>query len=126
MTEDRDSVLIVEDEAISTLYLKSMLSAHFRVVGTARSGEEAVHKAAMEAPDIILMDVRLEGPMDGIEAARLILKARAPRIFFCTAYSSDQIGDPIGKGIGEAILAKPIEPRALLALLSRSTKEKEL
>lgn len=114
----RGTVIIVEDEPISALYLRKMLSMDYRVAGTARSGEEAIALADREKPDIVIMDVHLEGPMDGVEVARRIRKLSYPRVVFCSAYSRDDIGDPVGQGLGEALLSKPIQDRSLLALLA--------
>jgi len=114
---DRGSVLIVEDDAISALYLRKLLSLRYRVAGIARNGEEAIALADKERPDVVIMDVHLDGAMDGVEAARRIRESRAPRIVFCSAYSREDIGDPVGKGIGDALIAKPIHAQALLDLL---------
>jgi CheY-like chemotaxis protein len=112
------SVLIVEDELISSLYLQRILSADYRIAGAARSGEDAVALAEREKPDIVIMDVHLEGKMDGVEAAQLIRKLRRPLVVFCSAYSREDLGDPVGKGFGEALLSKPFAARALLDLLA--------
>ena len=121
MTAGREagsSVLIVEDEIIAALYLKSLLSPGYRVVGMARSGEEAVSAAAREAPDIVIMDVHLEGGMDGIEAARRIREDGSPAVVFCSAFDLAEMGDPVASGLGVAFLPKPIERESLLGLLS--------
>jgi CheY-like chemotaxis protein len=123
MQEDRESVLIVEDEALSALYVESILEGEYRIAGTAQSGEEAISLAEREDPSIIIMDVHLFGQIDGIEAARLITSARRKearrqaRFIFCSAYAKDEIGDPVGAGLGEAYLQKPFEPENLLSLL---------
>jgi CheY-like chemotaxis protein len=117
------SVLIVEDEAIPALYLRAVLEASYRVAAIARSGAEAVEIARREMPDIILMDIRLEGPMDGIEAARRIKAFSDPRILFCSAYSDADAGNPVGLGLGEALLEKPIDKARLLAILGAADRE---
>jgi CheY-like chemotaxis protein len=118
MRDGLKSVLIVEDEAISALYLKLLLSAEYRIAGIARSGNEAIAIAEREGPDIVIMDVHLDGVMDGVEAARHIRERQRPRVVFCSAYSREEIGDPVGAGLGEALLSKPIQAKALLELLA--------
>jgi two-component system, cell cycle sensor histidine kinase and response regulator CckA len=82
-------ILVVEDESIVQLDLESRLQRlGYAVVGLAASGEEAVAKAAALQPDLVLMDVRLEGPMDGIEAARQIRAARDVPVLFLTAHAA--------------------------------------
>lgn len=62
-------ILIVEDELIISYVLEKMvISLGYEVVGRVSSGEEAIEKALATKPDIILMDIRLDGEIDGIEA----------------------------------------------------------
>ena len=64
-------ILIVEDERLVGFDLRRRLSRMgYTVVGITASGEEAIEHANRLRPDIVLMDVRLRGPMDGIEAAQ--------------------------------------------------------
>ena len=80
-------ILVVEDESIIQLDIQHQLQRlGHSVVGCAASGEEAVVQAAELKPDLVLMDVRLAGPMDGIEAATQIRAAREVPILFLTAH----------------------------------------
>jgi DNA-binding NtrC family response regulator len=88
MSEQLAKILIVEDEQIVAVDIESQLERlGYRVVGTAASGEEACRKAAEQEPDLVLMDVRIEGSMDGIEAAQRIRRSREIPIVFLTAYT---------------------------------------
>ncbi len=79
-------ILIVEDEPIVQLDLQTRLQRlGYTVIGSASRGEEAIARAAELRPDLVLMDVRLDGPMDGIEAARQIRAARWVPVLFVTA-----------------------------------------
>src|SRR5579863_3672313 len=75
---DRDpatspSILIVEDEALIATYIREVLEeSGFVVAGVASTGAEAIALAASAAPHLALVDIKLAGPMDGIEVARLI------------------------------------------------------
>lgn len=83
-------ILIVEDEQIVQLDLQHRLQRlGHAVVGAATSGSEAIAKAAELKPDLVLMDVRLEGAMDGIEAASQICAARETPVLLLTAHPSD-------------------------------------
>ncbi|MBT8382739.1 MAG: response regulator, partial [Ignavibacteria bacterium] len=63
-------ILIVEDEAIVAKNIEKHLnSAGYSVVGYAATAEESIKKALKEKPDLVLMDVKLRGATDGIEAA---------------------------------------------------------
>lgn len=69
----KGKILIVEDEAIVAEDLSRKLERlDYEVSGMAGSGEEAVALARARRPDLVLMDIRLEGRMDGVEAAQII------------------------------------------------------
>ncbi len=92
MSEQGSSrILIVEDEGIVALDIKRRLERlGYAVAGTASSGAEAVEVAGRLAPDIVLMDVKLRGDMDGTEAARRIRESFAIPIVFLTAYTDEK------------------------------------
>jgi two-component system, cell cycle sensor histidine kinase and response regulator CckA len=82
-------ILIVEDESIVQLDLQRRLERiGHSVVGMALKGEEAIAKAVELKPDLVLMDIRLDGSMDGIEAARRIRAQQGTPVIYVTAYAS--------------------------------------
>jgi signal transduction histidine kinase len=86
-TKIPSKILIVEDENITALYIKaSLLEAGYEIVSIVVSGEEAIESAAIYQPDLILMDIRLQGSIDGIEAARQIGEQSDVPIVFLTAH----------------------------------------
>jgi CheY-like chemotaxis protein len=86
MAGAQKKVLIVEDEQIVALDLKQRLTAMgYDVVGAVDSGREAIDAAAACSPDFILMDIRLRGEIDGIEASRQIQEGGRARFVFVTA-----------------------------------------
>ena len=88
MTKER--ILIVEDEGIVAADLENMLQKlGYTVVGTAASGEQAVEKAEETMPDLVLMDIRLKGPMDGIDAAEQITARFNIPVTYLTAYADE-------------------------------------
>ena len=63
-------ILIVEDEAIVAESLKDQLvNLGYQVCGTAANGEDAMRIMEHSEPDLVMMDIMLEGPMDGVEVA---------------------------------------------------------
>ena len=83
--DEPPSILVVEDDQIIAWDLTERLTGlGYRVAAHAASGSEAVRLAADLRPDLIVMDVRLGGGIDGIEAARLILAERPTRLLFLT------------------------------------------
>ncbi|MEA3189660.1 MAG: hypothetical protein QOD77_242 [Thermoplasmata archaeon] len=83
-------VLIVEDEGIVAMDLFGTLGRlGYEVAGRTAHGEEALALARREAPDVILMDIRLAGKKDGIEAARDVRAELGIPVIFVTAHADD-------------------------------------
>jgi PAS domain S-box-containing protein len=81
-------ILIVEDEAIVAEDLAQKLNRlGYEVQGITATGEDAVMLARDEPPDLVLMDIRLQGRMDGVEAARAIRSECDLPIIYLTAHS---------------------------------------
>lgn len=107
-------ILVVDDEKIVNLDIQATLKRlGYDVVGDAGTGQEAIDKAADFRPDLVLMDIKLQGRMDGIEAANVIIKTYDIPIVFLTAFSDEKtlsrakLSGPFG------YLLKPFEEREL-------------
>jgi len=89
----RAKILVVEDEFLVGEDLRVRLeSLDYAVTAVVPSGERAVERAGQDRPDLVLMDIRLSGPMDGLEAAGLIRSRWRIPIVFVTAYlDSDRL-----------------------------------
>lgn len=108
----------MEDEGIVSLEIKEQLeSLGHTVVGVADTGEAAVQLAATTHPDLVLMDIRLKGSMDGAEAAARIRKTSDVPIVFLTAYSSDEILQRAMQSEPYGYLVKPIQEQQLSGAL---------
>ncbi len=117
-------ILVVEDDQIIQLDLNHYLKQlGYEVVGSAASAEEAITKAAELQPDLVLMDVRLRGSVDGIEAARLIRSERDIPVVYLTAQSGDALTGS-GKQVLEPRIAKPFTQKALQAALESALRSK--
>lgn len=80
--------LIVEDEILIAEELKARLSLlGFSVIATVDSGEEGIAIASRERPDLVLMDIRLKGKKDGVQATKEIRQQVDVPIVYLTAYS---------------------------------------
>jgi CheY-like chemotaxis protein len=85
-----ESVMVVEDEGLVALELQECLrQMGYNVPAVAVTGVEAVARAAELRPDLVLMDIRLKGEMDGIEAARQIMDCQSIPVVYLTAHSDD-------------------------------------
>ncbi len=118
-------ILIVEDESIVQLDLKSRLHRlGHAVVGAAVSGEEAIAKAAELRPDLVLMDVRLEGAMNGIEAANRIRAERDVPIVFLTAHAPSPEEEP-APIVAHPRILKPFRAAELQAAIAKVLADPE-
>lgn len=85
------NILIVEDERITAEDIKKALkSVGFDVPAIISSGEEAIKASEELQPDLVLMDIKLEGEMDGIQAAEKIRSKFGIPIIYLTAYSDEK------------------------------------
>ena len=122
-------VLIVEDERIVAKGLEQELQAfHYQVCATAMSGEAAVEAAERTRPDVVLMDIRLPGSMDGTHAAALIWQRLQIPVVYLTAYADAATLTAIKRTNAYGYVMKPYEPRevhiALQLALERHNRER--
>ena len=108
-------VLIVEDELLVAWHLESLVrEQHLEVCGLVPDGDGAIEQAVDFDVDLILMDIRLAGRMDGIEAARRIRDQRDTPIIFVTAHGDEATRARIEQILpGTPVLAKPITAERL-------------
>lgn len=89
--EEKKRVLIVEDDMIISLVIENMVKElGHDVVGKATSGDEAIKLAVTYSPDLLLMDIRLKGEMDGIEAVTAIKQKIKTSVIYLTG-NSDRV-----------------------------------
>ncbi|MFH0824972.1 MAG: response regulator [Pseudomonadota bacterium] len=127
-------IMIVEDEIVLSMQLEEKLTEMgYKVVTRVTSGEEAISKAQELKPDLILMDIRLSGKLDGVETAGSIKRSRDTPVIYLTAYADDKtldrakITEPVG------YLVKPFSDSELRATIevalyrrNREGKDKEV
>ncbi len=110
----KTKVLIVEDEAIVVADLANKLEQMgYRVIGSAASGEEAIAMAGEQRPDMVLMDIRLSGALDGIDTAERMRRAYDLPVVYLTAHSDS---DTLARALGTepfGYILKPFVDREL-------------
>jgi DNA-binding NarL/FixJ family response regulator len=87
-------ILVVDDHAVVRAGIKTLLEneGDFTVVAEAENGTDAVQKARDYEPDVVLMDIRLPGGMNGIEACETILeKQPGVKILMLTSFAEDDL-----------------------------------
>ena len=111
---NKTRILIVEDELVVARDIALQLaSLDYETVGTTARGDEAVQQAGQQHPDLVLMDIQLAGPMDGIDAARAIRDAFSIPIVFLTAFNSDAVVERAKCAGPFGYVVKPFDSREL-------------
>lgn len=120
----RDSlpmILIVEDEAIlAKILLDKLTFLGFNTPAVVNSGEQAVQAAYEQRPDLVLMDIQLNGQLDGIEAARQIQELFEIPVIFMGAFSDV---DTVQRGfltIKAGYLVKPVQLETLSKVIENT------
>jgi PAS domain S-box-containing protein len=111
---NRYRLLIVEEEAIAALDIKDRLAGMgYDLLGHATTGELALELTQKLRPDLVLMDIRLQGDMDGITAAQEIRRRFHVPVIFLTAYSEDEILERAKLAAPYGYILKPFDDREL-------------
>jgi CheY-like chemotaxis protein len=111
-------VLVVEDEAVTALHLRRELTKlGYTVAGVATSGEQALKMIEETFPDVVLMDIHIQGEIDGIETAKRIPRYLHIPVIFLTAYSEDATLGRAGETHPYGYLLKPFLDRELHATI---------
>lgn len=115
---DAAKVLVVEDETIIAEDLVLQLTKMgYEVAAEATSGEEAIRKVAEHEPDIVLMDIKLQGAMGGVAAAEQISLQYNTPVIYMTSYSDDEILQKAKTAMPYGYLLKPFNNRELHATI---------
>lgn len=111
-------VLVVEDDHLVALDLESMLTEFgYEVAGTVPSGDEAIQAAQRTLPDLVLMDIRLSGLMDGIEAAERLRALLGLHVVYLTANSDLSTVERAKATEPYGYVLKPVRPLDLRCCL---------
>ena len=129
MNERHPKIMIVEDENIIALDIRSMLEdLGYMVSDIVSSGEESIQRASTKKPDLVLMDIKLKGSIDGIRAGEEIYRQFRIPIVYLTAYSDQttikKISD--GKNGNTAIVInKPFDEGELQTVIDHTLSQKQ-
>jgi PAS domain S-box-containing protein len=130
MTLAKNQILVVEDESVVAMDIQDRLeSLGYGVVATVATGKRAIEKAGSLRPDLVLMDIQLQGEMDGVQAADEIRRCYHIPVVYLTANADHptleraKLTDPFG------YIIKPFEERELhtaveMALYKHRTEQK--
>jgi two-component system, response regulator PdtaR len=116
-------ILVVEDEYLIALELENrLIEAGFEVTGIAATAEEAISLAAFQKPDLAIMDIRLAGRRDGVEAAIELFESFRIRSIFASAHTDPDTRKRAASASPIGWLQKPYPSDALIRLISDFVK----
>lgn len=129
MKKHNPKILIVEDENIIALDIRSMLEdLGYLVSDIVSSGEESIKRASRTKPDLILMDIKLKGNLDGVSAGEEIFRQFRIPIVYLTAYSDQATVQRIinGKnGNPSAVINKPFDEGELQTAIDQTLAQRK-
>ena len=112
-------ILIVEDETLTAMMLEEyVMDRGYDSAGLCATGEEAVQTALEEKPDLVFMDFRLGGPMDGIAAAAIIEAQLGIPVVMMSGYAERAILERVTAYRPRTILQKPLSDADIDAVLA--------
>jgi CheY-like chemotaxis protein len=114
-------ILIVEDERIIGFDLRRRLARMgYTVVAITASGEEAIAYAEQLRPDVVLIDVQLRGPIDGVEAAQQIWTQHQIPVVFMSGDTTVETLERVWRTVPAGYLSKPFFEDQLRVALERT------
>jgi CheY-like chemotaxis protein len=124
-------VAIIEDEGLIAADLKRrLLSVGYDVTGIADTGSSALQLIQDTCPDVVLMDIRIKGQMDGIQVASQVREKLDVPVVFLTAYEDREILDRAAQTQAFGYIKKPIASASLQGsiemAISKHRHEREL
>jgi len=118
-------VMLVEDEVIVAWDIaETVKRLGYTIVGTADTAEQAIRLAETAAPDLILMDIRLNGTPDGIEAARVIRERTGLGVIYLTAHADLATMERAAATAPVGYVFKPFTEEVLRTALAQASDRK--
>lgn len=123
----KTKILVVEDERIVALNLKQRLERlGYDVSDLAVNADQALCAVKDHTPDIVLMDIHIEGDVDGIDTAKLINRERPLPVIYLTAYSEEPTLERARSTMPYGYLLKPFSEKELHATIQMALERHEV
>jgi CheY-like chemotaxis protein len=115
-------IAIVEDCFIQSTVMKKIFESEgYNVIGMFKSGEDALSRFETEKPDIYIMDINLNGELNGFETVNVIRQTSQIPAIFVTASNNTEILEKVGRFSPSALLVKPVFKDSLLRKVDELT-----
>ena len=127
MDEKTRRVLIVEDdEATADTIKESLEYLGYEVSGSVTNGEDAIERIKADEPDIVLMDIEIQGELDGIQTAKELITISNVPVIYLTGISDDATLERAIKTAPYGYITKPFEPDDLKIAIEIALNKHEL
>jgi diguanylate cyclase (GGDEF)-like protein len=121
------SVLVVEDEVVIGQDIRRILLGFgYEVPAVAATGVDALRAADAHSPDLVLMDIKLRGPLDGVQTAARIKEKHATAIVYLTSHSDEEILARAKATSPHGYVVKPFTDRELRTCIEIALRRREL
>lgn len=118
------SILVVEDDFLIAMEIEAALTdAGFALAGVAASAEAAVELAHRRRPTLAIMDIRLTGARDGVDAALDLYRSYGVRSIFATAHYDQEVTQRAKPAMPLAWLQKPYTAKSLVEAVRTALRE---
>jgi DNA-binding NarL/FixJ family response regulator len=119
-----ERILLIEDDFLVAIQIEAaLIEAGFEIAGIGVSADEAIELASSRRPVLCVMDIRLAGPRDGIEAAIEIFKSHGIRCIFATAHFDHDARTRAEEAVPLGWLQKPFSMASLVAAVRTAVRE---
>jgi len=119
-----ERILLIEDDFLVAAQIEAaLIEAGFQIAGIGASADEAIELASSQRPVLCVMDIRLTGRGDGIEAAIEIFEAHGIRCIFATAHFDHDTRVRAEKALPRGWLQKPFSIVSLVAAVRGAVRE---
>lgn len=121
-------IIIAEDEKIVAKDIENKLKkSGYDVIGVVSTGKDLLDKVSAEPPDLVLMDIKLDGDMDGIETAAKLKDGYGVPVIYLTAYADKITLNRINETKPGGYVLKPFKlsdlRESIETALNRSSKD---
>ncbi len=119
-----ERILLIEDDFLVAAQIEAaLIDAGFAIAGVGSSADDAIELASSQRPALCVMDIRLAGARDGIEAAIEIFKAHGIRCIFATAHADSDARVRAEKALPLGWLQKPFSMTSLVVAVSGAVRK---
>lgn len=123
----KQKILIVEDEQVVAEDLRRLVTRlGYEVVGTAANAEDALRLVEEKRPHMVLMDIRIQGPIDGIEVAEQIYTEYEIPVSYLTAYADESTLERAKSTLPFGYILKPFEERTVQTTIELALYRNEM